>query len=204
MTSLSLYWGSASPFVRKVMVVAHELGLQDEVIRLDSAAHPVDRDARIQAFNPLGKVPAARTDDGTVLFDSRVICEYLDATAGGGLFPPPGAARWTALRRQALADGLLDAALLVRYERLARPEASQWLVWIDRQLEKVADALDAMAADVPDPGCADIGAIACACALGWLDFRFPELDWRTGRAALGDWHAGFDRRPAMVATRPST
>ncbi|WP_375687536.1 glutathione S-transferase N-terminal domain-containing protein [Pseudooceanicola sp. LIPI14-2-Ac024] len=199
---LSLYWGSASPFVRKVMAVAHELGLQDSVEILDSAAHPVQRDTRIQAFNPLAKVPAAQTDDGTPLYDSRVICEYLDTQANGGLFPAAGPARWTALRRQALADGLLDAALLIRYELLARPAELQWPLWMEKQREKVTDALDAMAADLPDPDCHDIGAISCACALGWLDFRFPDIGWRDGRTALAEWHAAFDTRPAMVATRP--
>jgi glutathione S-transferase len=201
---MKLYWGSASPFVRKVMVVAHELGLQDNIERLDSAAHPVDRDRRIQAFNPLAKVPAALTDDGTVLYDSRVICEYLDALAGGGLFPAPGPARWTALRRQALADGLLDAALLIRYERIARPEARQWADWTLKQGEKVTDALDAMQADPPEADCRDIGAISYGCALGWLDFRFPDIDWRNTRPALAAWQASFDARPAMAVTRPTT
>lgn len=105
---LSLYWGSASPYVRKVMIVAHELGIADDIEILDSAAHPTQRDTRIQAFNPLAKVPAARSADGMSLYDSRVICEYLNAEAGGGLFPASGPARWHALQRQALADGLLE------------------------------------------------------------------------------------------------
>lgn len=200
---MKLYWGAASPFVRKVMVVAHELGLEESIERLDSAAHPIDRDRRIQAVHPLAKVPAATTDDGTALYDSRVICEYLDATAGGGLFPSPGPARWTALRRQALADGLLDAALLIRYERLVRPGSRQWPDWIDKQHEKVIDALDAMQADPPAADCHDIGAISFGCALGWLDFRFPDIDWRDVRPALAAWQAGFDARPAMIATRPA-
>ncbi|RJL05867.1 glutathione S-transferase [Paracoccus aestuarii] len=199
---MRLYWGSASPFVRKVMVTAHELGVQDSIERLDSAAHPVQRDNRIAAFNPLAKVPAAMTADGIALYDSRVICEYLDAQAGGGLFPAPGPLRWTALRRQALADGVLDAALLIRYERLARPEAQQSPGWIEAQSAKIADGLDAMAADLPASGCADIGAISYGCALGWLDFRFPDLDWRDGRGGLAAWQAEFDQRPAMAATRP--
>lgn len=199
---MKLYWGSASPFVRKVMATAHELGVQDQIERLDSAAHPVDRDTRIQSLNPLAKVPSAQADDGTLLYDSRVICEYLDAQANGGLFPAPGPLRWTALRRQALADGLLDAALLVRYERLIRPEAHQWPLWADKQREKIDDALDAMAQDVPADDCCDIGAISYGCALGWLSFRFPEIDWRTDRAALSIWQTEFDKRPAMAATRP--
>lgn len=200
---LRLYWGSASPFVRKVMVCAHELGLADRIETLNSAAHPVERDARIQAFNPLAKVPAARTEGGETLYDSRVICEWLDHEGGGGIFPAPGPARWTALRRQALADGLLEAALLARYETLARPDNVQWPLWREKQLEKVSDALDAMAADLPAPGCFDIGAISYACALGWLSFRFPDLPWQEGRAPLADWHARMEARPSMQATRPS-
>lgn len=211
MIPISLYWGSASPFVRKVMVCAHELDFTDRIEVLDSAANPVERDTRIQAFNPLAKVPAASTSDGTTLYDSRVICEYLDALAaeerGGStpcLFPTAGPARWNALRRQALADGLLDAALLVRYEILLRPEPLRWSQWIDKQGEKVSDALDAMLADIPDPETVDIGTIAYACALGWLDFRFPDLDWRNGRQPLAAWHATYDDRSAMIATRPQT
>ena len=200
---MTLYWGSASPFVRKVMVVAHALGLADQIDQLDSAAHPVNRDRRIQSIHPLAKVPAARTADGTALYDSRVICEYIDTQAQGGIFPVPGPARWTALRRQALADGLMDAALLIRYEILARPAAHQWPVWIESQHEKVTDALNAMHVDIPDAGCDDIGAIACACALGWLDFRFANMDWREGRSDLATWFADFDTRPAMIATRPT-
>lgn len=199
---LSVYWGSASPFVRKVMVVAHELGLEGEIEIRNSAAHPVQRDIRIQEFNPLAKVPAARAEDGTMLYDSRVICEYLDAQGNGGLFPPSGPQRWVALRRQALADGLLDAALLVRYETLARPEPLRWSEWITKQHEKVSDALDTMNADLPGADCSDIGAIGFACALGWLDFRFPDLDWRAGRRELADWYAIFEKRPSMLATRP--
>lgn len=199
---LSLYWGAASPFVRKVMVVAHELGIQDSIETLDSAAHPVERDTRIQAYNPLAKVPAARTADGTVLYDSRVICEYLDTTAGGTLFPVDGSARWTALRRQALADGLMEAAMSIRHETLVRPEAQRWPLWIEKQREKAFDALDAMAADLPEAEARDIGAIAYGCALGWLDFRFAEFAWRDTRPGLAAWFGGFDGRPAMRATRP--
>lgn len=199
---LSLYWGAASPFVRKVMAVAHELGLQDQVELLDSAAHPIQRDTRIQAFNPLAKIPAAQTGDGIPLYDSRVICEYLDAEAGGGLFPPAGPARWTALRRQALADGLIDAAILMRYETAARPEEFRWPLWLEKQGEKVTDALAAMAEDLPAPGCHDIGAIAYGCALGWLSLRFPDNRWRDTHPALAAWFDTFDSRPAMVATRP--
>jgi glutathione S-transferase len=208
MSRISLFWAPASPFVRKVMVCAHELGLADRIEILDSAANPIERDTRIQAFNPLAKVPAARTDDGITLYDSRVICEYLDAlsasesSTSSRLFPPAGPPRWTALRRQAHADGLIDAALLVRYENLLRPEPLRWSLWTSKQGEKITDALDAMLVDMPGLESLDIGVITYACALGWLDFRFPDLDWRNGRQALADWHATFDTRPSMAATRP--
>jgi len=200
---MSLYWGSASPYVRKVMIVAHELGCVDDIKILNSAAHPIVRDTRIKAFNPLAKVPAARTEDGTTLYDSRVIAEYIDAEAQGGLFPALGPTRWTALQRQALADGLLDAAILVRYETLVRPEAHQWPLWVEQQLAKMNDALDAMEADIPEADCTDIGAISYGCALGWLNFRFPDLDWHTPRPNLAEWHNAIETRPAMIATKPT-
>jgi len=185
------------------MVVAHMLQIEDTIELLDSAAHPTDRDTNIQAFNPLAKVPAAQTEDGVVLYDSRVICEYLDAENNGAIFPRTGAPRWTALQRQALGDGLLDAALLTRYETLVRPEQHRWSLWIERQTEKIMDALDAMQADIPQDGCQDIGAITYACALGWLNFRFPDLSWQQERPALAQWHSEFEKIPALKVTRPT-
>src|SRR5476651_2363618 len=116
-----LYYAPTSAYVRKVMVVAHCLGLAGQIEKLDSAAHPVQRDERIARFNPLAKVPALRTAQGLRLYDSRVICEYLNAYAAGSLFPATGDERWTCLTRQALGDGLLDDALLARYETTAVP-----------------------------------------------------------------------------------
>ncbi|MFT9160004.1 MAG: glutathione S-transferase family protein [Acetobacter sp.] len=197
-----LYWGSASAFVRKVMATAHELEVADQIEIIDSAANPVLRDYRIGDSNPLCKVPAAKLDDGLCLYDSRVICEYLNDHAAGSLFPAPGPYRWQALRRQALADGLLDALLLIRYENLIRPAELRWEAWTDKQGEKVNDALNAMQQDVPADTQVDIGTISFACALGWMSFRFPELDWTKGRTALANWHAAYETRPAMVATRP--
>ena len=203
---LSLYWAPASPFVRKVMASAHALGLADQIEILDSAANPVERDYRIQAFNPLARVPAARSAEGLSLYDSRVICEYLDdlAAQSGGtrrLFPQ-GPARWQALRRQALADGMIEAGLALRYESLLRPTELQWPLWLEKQREKLQDALGAMAVDIPQDDCADIGAISMACALGWLSFRFPDIAWRAAFPALALWAEAFDERPEMRATRP--
>jgi glutathione S-transferase len=118
------------------MVCATVLGLAEEIERLDSAAHPVVRDERIALFNPLAKVPALRTEDGLCLYDSRVICEYLNARAQGHLYPENAEARWKSLARQALGDGIIDAALLARYEFTARPPEKQWQGWADAQLKK--------------------------------------------------------------------
>lgn len=199
-----LYYASTSPYVRKVMITAHCLGLSGQIEKLESAAHPVQRDERIAAFNPLAKVPAMLTADGLALYDSRVICEYLDSHAGGSLFPREGRQRWVSLARQALGDGLLDAALLARYETVARPADKQCDGWLDGQLRKIRAVLAhieeqaAQFSEVPD----DIGLIAIACGLGYLDFRFASLDWRADHPATTGWFAAFDQHPAMVATRP--
>ncbi len=201
---MQLFFASTSAYVRKVMVCASVLGLADEIERLDSAAHPVVRDERIAAFNPLAKVPALRTENGICLYDSRVICEYLNARAQGDLFPQEGEARWQSLARQALGDGLIDAALLARYEFSVRPPEKQWQDWADAQLKKVAAALAEIESQVsgfsdrPD----DIGLIAIGCALGYLDFRFAELNWRASHPLTSTWFAVFDAHPAMAATLP--
>lgn len=200
---MKLYFSGASPFVRKVLVVAHEVGLADTIEHLSAAAHPVNRDRAIVAHNPLGQVPTLVLDDGTALADSRVICEYLDARGGGRLFPPaPG--RWMALAAQSLGDGLLDAALLTRYERVARPEALRWDDWQAGQLDKIASTLAAMEAEAADLGERfDIGTVTWGCALGYLDFRFPEIAWRDSQPRLAAWFAHFDERPSMKITRPA-
>ena len=128
--ALKIFHSQASPFVRKCLVVAHELGLRDRIELLPAAAHPVDRDRSIVERNPLGKVPTLIADDGTVLYDSRVICEYLNAVADGNLIPKSGPARWSVLCEQSLADGIMDAAVLARYETAYRPQALVWNEWL--------------------------------------------------------------------------
>lgn len=199
---MKLFFSPASPYVRKCMVVAHEAGLADRIEQLPSAANPVNRDQAVVAANPLGKVPTLVTDAGEAMYDSRVICEYLDAQGGGKLFPA-GAARWQALTLQALADGLLDAALLIRYEGNARPEALRWADWTRGQMEKISSALARFEESAPAlADRLDIGAISAGCALGYLDFRFPQLDWRAGHPATAAWFARFNERPSMQATLP--
>jgi glutathione S-transferase len=202
-SSLRVYYSPYSPFVRKVLVCAAELGVPVE--RLACNANPVTRDATVVARNPLGQVPTLlmgehEDEQDRALYDSRVICEYLDAPYGK-LFPAAGEARWRALREQALADGLLGAALLMRYEQVIRPEGLRYAPWFDGQHEKVGSALDQLAAWAPEFGeRVDIGTITAACALGYLDLRFPDEGWRS-RTALADWFARFSARASMQATR---
>ena len=199
---MQLYYAATSPYVRKVMIVAHLLGVTDKIEKLTAAASPTTRDRNIIAFNPLTKVPAAKTDDGLLLFDSRVICEYLDSQGNGGLFPTAGRARWIALMQQALGDGLLDAALLVRYERALRPEALRWKEWDAGQFSKMIDCLNAIETQAPtlEVKRFTIGEITIACALGYLDFRFPEIAWRETHPHIAKWFTEFAKMPAMVAT----
>jgi len=189
------------------MVLAHETGLAGLIETVPTS--PSDDEASLARDNPLGKVPALITDDGAVLYDSRVICEYLDSLHDGPcVLPAAGAARWTALRRQALADGILDATILRRYEEM-RPAARQHAEWIERQKRKAGRGLDALEAEAGagtllDPaGSLSIGDIAIACALGYLDLRYGSDDWRNGRPALAAWYAKVAKRPSMTVTAPS-
>ncbi len=201
---MKLYHSTTSPYVRKVMVAAIELGLADGIEKVPAKVSPIVRTSPVIADNPLGKLPTLIADDGAIFFDSRVIAEHLDALAGGGkLIPAAGPARWQALTEQALADGMLDAALLERYETSLRPRELLWPEWRDGQHDKVDKALDRM--EETAAGFAsrvDVGTIATACALAYLDFRFPDLGWRQGRPQLSGWYAAFAERPSMAATAP--
>ena len=202
---MKLLFAPTSAFVRKVMVCAHFSGLADRIEHLDSAAHPVQRDARIALHNPLAKVPTLVLDDGMALYDSRVICEFIAHTGGNThLFPAAGPARWVALQQQALGDGLIDAALLARYEYSARPTETQWPVWRQAKLTSMQACLRRIESVAPTLGVSEptIGDIALACALGYLDFRFPELAWRASCPDAAAWFARFDALPAMQQTQP--
>jgi glutathione S-transferase len=189
------------------MVLAHETGLTGRIEFVPTS--PAADEATLVLDNPLGKVPALVTDDGIALYDSPVICEYLDSLHGGPpVFPAAGVARWTALRRQALADGILDATILRRYEEM-RPAAKQHGEWIERQKRKAERGLDALEAEaaadaLADPaGLLSIGDIAVACALGYLDLRYGGDNWRGRRRALAAWYAEVAKRPSMTATAPT-
>jgi glutathione S-transferase len=200
---MQLHYNLASPFVRKVIAVAIETGLFERIEPVKRLPSPVAPVAALNADNPLGKIPCLLTDDGMALYDSRVICEYLDSLHHGPkMFPPSGAVRWTALRRQALADGIMDAGVLTRYETFLRPQEARWDAWIDNQKQKWRRSLDALEAEAASLDVVDIGTIAIACALGYLDFRFADDDWRAGRPRLAAWFEQFARRPSIATTGP--
>ena len=201
---MKLFYSPASPFVRKCLVAAHELGLRERIELVPAAAHPVNRDRSVVAHNPLGKIPTLIPDEGAALYDSRVICEYLNALGKGNLIPQPGPARWSVLAEQSLADGIMDAAVLARYESVLRPEALRWSDWTTGQLEKVASGLgeiERRAAVFGDR--IDLGTIAVGCALGYLDFRYASLVWRERHPNAASWFERFGARESMVATRPT-
>jgi glutathione S-transferase len=199
---MKLRYSPTSPYVRKVTVTAHECGLHDRIERVPTEIREPARD--FLSDNPLGKVPVLTTDDGLHLFDSRVICEYLDSLHDGHkLFPATTPARWRTLRLMALADGILDASVLRRSETL-RPAKEQSQAWIARQKEKEQRGLDMLEREVPrfHPQ-VTIGQISVGSCLGWLDFRWGTADdWRIGRSLLADWYSMFMIRPSMVATVP--
>jgi glutathione S-transferase len=185
------------------MVLAHETGQVDRIEKLAAAANPVNRDASVVAMNPTGKVPTLVLDDGTTLFDSRVICQYLDAQHDGKrLYGADDKARWPILRMEAIADGLLDAALLARYETFMRPEEKRWDDWTRGQMDKISSSLTALEQSVSGRTDLDAGLIAAGCALGYLDLRFPDIGWRDAHPALAKWYETFSKRPSMQATVP--
>lgn len=193
----------ASPFARKVVVTLHETGLLDRVEVANVPGTPLAPGAERIAYNPLGKIPALEREEGPALYDSRVICRYLDTLAGTGLYP--GAPRlWETLTLEALADGMLDAGVLISYELRMRPEEVHFAPWIQAQWGKVARALDALEANwiAHLAGPVDIGQIGVGCVLGYLDFRHGARDWRAGRPALAAWEERFRARPSMQATLP--
>ncbi|WP_415806675.1 glutathione S-transferase [Bordetella muralis] len=202
---MQLLYAPTSPFVRKVMVCAHLTDQIEQIQLLDSAANPIKRDARIATHNPLAKVPTLILDNGQALYDSRVICKYLASLTGDTrLYPVDSSKQWQALMRQELGNGLLDAALLARYELTARPIEKQWPAWREAQLTKVAACLKDIEAQAPTlpVDAPTIGEVTLGCALGYLDFRFPEIDWRADHPQAASWNEAFQKLPAMLATVP--
>ena len=199
---MKLRYSPTSPYVRKVVVTAIELGLDDRIERIATNAH--DPSSGLAQDNPLGKVPCLILDNGDRLYDSPVICAYLDSLHGGApLIPAEGEARWRALRQEALADGIQDAAILRMIEAVRRPEQYSWPAWIEAQRGKMMRAVDVLEAGAGQlAGPLTLGQIAVGVALGYLDFRFAADDWRQGRPNLTAWHKEFATRPSMERTVP--
>jgi len=198
---LKLRYSSASPFVRKVLVSAHETGLIDRIEIAPADVWAPDSD--IFQDNPLGKVPSLVTPDGTFI-GSALCCEYLDTLHDGRrLIPIVPVERWPVFQLHALADGMMDAAVAHVIEQLRRPQAFVYQPFLERQLGKIQRALDAIEVQANTFGeRVDLGTIALGCALGYLDLRLPQLEWRQSRARLSQWEAAFAQRPSMAATTP--
>ncbi len=197
---MKLRYSATSPYVRKVMATAIETGLDGRIERVPT--DPWSPETDLPGSNPLGKVPALELEDGTVLFDSPVICEYLDSLHGGAKLHPDGAARWPALRLAAIADGICDAAIN-RLLDTRRPEPQQSEGWQQRQKAAMARACDLLEAEAESlEGPLTIGQIAVACALGYLDLRWDADQWRQHRPKLAAWFERISQRPSIADTTP--
>ena len=199
---MKLHWSPRSPFVRKVMIVAHELGLTDRITCVRTVVATTRPHAPLMEENPLSKIPTLVLDDGTVLYDSPVICEYLDSLhAGRKLVPTDGKERMTALRRQALGDGFLDFLLLLRNEREREHPSPVHVATFGTKKQAALKALDNEAGDLA-ASAFTVGHIAIGCALSYLDFRFGDEDWRSAHPGIARWHRDYCQRPSVRATEP--
>jgi glutathione S-transferase len=194
-----------SPYARMARMAVIELGLSDQVEAAPVVVSPLDTPDALRASNPLGKIPCLTRDDGPALYDSRVILRYLDARAGGRLYPD-GERLWATLTLEALAQGIADAGVSISYERRMRPEEKRHQPWVDAQRAKIRAALDraeqAWISHLSGPF--DMGALCLAAATGYLDFRrgFIDVDWREGRPSLAAWRGRVEERACWAATAP--
>lgn len=198
---MKLHWSPKSPYVRKVMVVVHEVGVLSQLELIRSVAAMLKPNDRLMLDNPLSKIPTLVRPDGRMLFDSVVICEYLDALGGGTLFPRAGEARWDALRWHAIGDGLLDALILWRNERERQLPLAPLLEAFELKTRATLALLDAEA-ELLAAAPFSIGTLGLGCALGYLDYRFDALGWRALAPRLAAWQAQLAQRPSMRATEP--
>jgi glutathione S-transferase len=192
-----------SPYARKVVALLHETGQQDDVEIVQVATTPTQPMDGLAAKNPLAKIPALERVDGPTLYDSRVICAFLDARAGGKLYPN-GLRKWDVLTLEATADGILDCAVSITYEGRVRPVEKQWDGWTDAQWSKINGACGALNTRWMShlSGPLDMGQIAVACALGYLDLRHDARGWRKGHDALAAWYEVFQQRESLVISAP--
>ncbi|MCI3943345.1 glutathione S-transferase [Pseudomonas syringae] len=204
--TMTLYFNAASPFARKVVVMLHETGQLDRVQLQSTALTPVNPSAELNDDNPAGKLPALRLADGNVIHDSRVILDYLDHQhVGLPLIPREGSSRWRRLTLASLADAILDAAVMIRYETALRPQEKHWDQWLDNQQQKIERSLSYFESNAVTElsSSFDVASISVAAALGYLDFRQSHLNWRDTCPGLADWYAEISQRPSMQATRPA-
>ena len=202
---MTLHWSPRSPYVRKVMIAAHEMGLSDRLNTVRTVVGGITPHLELMRENPLGKIPTLVLEDGTILFDSPVICEYLDTLHGGPkLYPPSGPDRFIALRRHALGSGMIDMGLLLLGER-SRPEAQRSAPHMELWTLKLRSGVAALEPQAEALAAAPfgIGHVAIGVALGYLDFRFDALQWRDGHPRLAAWYAGFLARPSVQANLPA-
>lgn len=199
---MKLIYSGLSPFARKVSVVLRETGLIDDTTLVEVSTTPVNSADAAVAANPSGKIPSLVLEDGSSVYDSRIICRYLNDRAGADLYPND--AIWKILTLEATADAIMDASVLMTYERRIRPEDMVYEPWVEAQWTKAERSINAVAADWGGflEGPLNIGQIGIACALGYVDFRHADRDWRSANPALAEWFAAFSTRPAMEATRP--
>jgi glutathione S-transferase len=202
-TVMRLIYSPASPFVRKVVVLMHEAGLSDKVTLNPVATTALNTADDARAANPLGKIPALVRDGDSTIFDSRVICRYLDDLAGSNLYPADRL--WDVLTLEALADGIMESAVSMVYEVRLRPENEQSPAWIDAQWSKVTHALAALEANqfAAATGDVNMGQLAVACALGYLDFRHAGRNWQADFPKLAAWQQQIGQRASMMATTPA-
>ena len=200
---MQLIMSPASPFVRKVRVTVRELDLTDQVEEVQITTTPLQSAKEAVAANPTGKIPSLKRSDGPTLYDSRVITRFLNAKAEGTLYPEGRI--WEILTLEATGDALMEAGVSMIYEERFKGTEGASGDWIEAQWGKIERAVGAvndrwmshMASHL------NAGAIAVGCALGYLDFRMPDRDWRSKGASLADWYEGFSARPSMVDTAPS-
>lgn len=199
---MKLLSSPTSPFVRKVRILIREKGATDRVEELVVSA--LSDPAELHAANPLGKVPALILDDGTTIFNSPLICQYLDEELGGHkLLPPFGKPYWTDMRLQTIGDGMSEAAVSLTFEK-NRPEGERSAMWMGRWERAITRSLDLLNGEAADmTGEPSLGRMAVACALGYLDFRHGGLNWRDGRPALAAFYERISSRPAFVETAPA-
>ena len=200
---MKLLYAQPSPFARKVRVLAFELGLHEQLELTPVAVLPTNENTEVTAHNPLGKIPVLLTDDGEALYDSRVICAYLQQLVSGSS-PVASSAHWQQQTLIAMADGVMEATLSIRYEQAIRPADKQWPAWTEGQLGKIKRALAVLescnALSQPEVTATQVGI---GCALGYLDFRLPDLGWRSQFPALAAFYADFSQRPSMLTTQPA-